>query len=125
MVLLFLIAMVRDKWSLLAMAFRKKELMSESLSVVDILNQYGFATLAAIAMGYFIYFIYRFTTENLKKKLGEANTALIGLLDRIRMLDNDLIRLRSKLNTVLEIQENERRNDKSKESKRISKTPKE
>ena len=99
--------------------------MSESLSVVDILNQYGFATLAAIAMGYFIYFIYRFTTENLKKKLGEANTALIGLLDRIRMLDNDLIRLKSKLNTVLEIQENERRNDKSKESKRISKTPKE
>ena len=99
--------------------------MGESLSVVDILNQYGFATLAAIAMGYFIYFIYRFTTENLKKKLGEANTALIGLLDRIRMLDNDLIRLRSKLNTVLEIQENEQRNDKSKESKRISKPPKE
>ena len=81
--------------------------MAESLSVVDILNQYGFATLAAIAMGYFIYFIYKFTTENLKNKLGEANMALIGLLDRIRMLDNDLIRLRSKLNTVLEMQENE------------------
>ena len=95
------------------------------MSIVEILNQYGFATLAAIAMGYFIYFIYKFTTENLKKKLGEANTALIGLLDRIRMLDNDLIRLRSKLNTVLEIQENERRNDKSKESMRISKTSKE
>ena len=95
------------------------------MSIIEILNQYGFATLAAIAMGYFIYFIYKFTTENLKKKLGEANIALIGLLDRIRMLDNDLIRLRSKLNTVLEIQENERRNDKSKESKRISKTPKE
>ena len=86
------------------------------------MNQYGFATLAAIAMGWFIYFIYRFTTENLKKKLGEANTALIGLLDRIRMLDNDLIRLRSKLNTVLEIQENERKNaqnDKSETTKRI------
>ena len=95
------------------------------MSIVEILNQYGFATLAAIAMGYFIFFIYKFTTENLKNKLGEANIALIGLLDRIRMLDNDLIRLRSKLNTVLEIQENERRNDKSKESKRISKTSKE
>ena len=97
------------------------------MTVIEILNQYGFATLAAIAMGYFIYFIYRFTTENLKKKLGEANTALIGLLDRIRMLDNDLIRLRSKLNTVLEIQENERRNaknSKSKRTKRISKTSK-
>ena len=93
------------------------------MTVIEILNQYGFATLAAIAMGYFIYFIYKFTTENIKAKLGQANTALIGLLDRIRMLDNDLIRLRSKLNTVLEIQENEQRNDKSKESKRISKTP--
>ena len=84
------------------------------MSIIDILNQYGFATLAAIAMGWFIYFIYKFTTENLKKKLGEANTALIGLLDRIRMLDNDLIRLRTKLNTVLELQENERRNSKKK-----------
>ena len=95
------------------------------MPIIDILNQYGFATLAAIAMGWFIYFIYKFTTENLKKKLGEANTALIALLDRIRMLDNDLIRLRSKLNTVLELQENERRNVKSKESKRISKPSKE
>ena len=95
------------------------------MTIIEILNQYGFATLAAIAMGYFIYFIYKFTTENIKAKLGQANTALIGLLDRIRMLDNDLIRLRSKLNTVLELQENERRNIKSKESKRISKTPKE
>ena len=93
------------------------------MTIVEILNQYGFATLAAIARGWFIYFIYKFTTENLKRKLSEANTALIALLDRIRMLDNDLIRLRSKLNTVLEIRENEQRNDKSKESKRISKTP--
>jgi len=32
---------------------------------------------------------------------------LIALIDRVRMLDNDIIRLRSKLNTVLEIRENE------------------
>ena len=97
------------------------------MSIIDILNQYGFATLAAIAMGWFIYFIYKFTTEKLKRKLSEANIALIALLDRIRMLDNDLIRLKSKLNTVLEIQENERRNTKNskpKGTKRISKTPK-
>jgi len=97
------------------------------MSIIDILNQYGFATLAAIAMGWFIYFIYKFTTEKLKRKLSEANIALIALLDRIRMLDNDLIRLKSKLNTVLEIQENERRsakNSKPKRTKRISKSPK-
>ena len=93
------------------------------MSIIDILNQYGFATLAAIAMGWFIYFIYKFTTENLKKKLGEANKALIDLLDRIRMLDNDLIRLRSKLNTVLEIQENERRNAKNSKSETTKRIP--
>ena len=84
------------------------------MTVIEILNQYGFATLAAIAMGYFIYFIYKFTTENIKTKLGQANTALIGLLDRIRMLDNDLIRLRSKLNTILTIRENEKNNKRKK-----------
>ena len=37
------------------------------------------------------------------------NGVLIGLIDRIRMLDNDLIRLRSKLNTVLTIRENQKK----------------
>ena len=79
------------------------------MTIVEILNQYGFATLAAVAMGYFIYFIYKFTTENVKQKLSEANVALIGLLDRIRMLDNDLIRLRSKLQTARQIKENQKK----------------
>ena len=79
------------------------------MTIVEILNQYCFATLAAVAMGYFIYFIYKFTTENVKQKLSEANVALIGLLDRIRMLDNDLIRLRSKLQTARQIKENQKK----------------
>ena len=98
------------------------------MDIIEIIDKYGFATVAAAAMGWFIYFIYTFITTEIKVKLSEANGVLIGLIDRIRMLDNDLIRLRSKLNTVLEIQENEeneRRNDKSKKSKRISKTPEE
>ena len=93
------------------------------MDIVEILDKYGFVTLAAIVMGYFIYFIYTFITNEIKVKLSEANGVLIGLIDRIRMLDNDLIRLRSKLNTVLEIQENEKRNEKSRKSKRISKAP--
>jgi len=37
--------------------------------------------------------------------LGEANTTLIALIDRIRMLDNDLIRLNQKVNIVLMLRE--------------------
>ena len=79
------------------------------MDIVEILNQYGFATVAAIAMGYFIYFIYNYITGNIIEKLDKAHITTIALIDRIRMLDNDLIRLRSKLNTVLEMRENEQR----------------
>jgi len=75
--------------------------------IVEMLNQYGFATVAAIAMGYFIYFIYNYVTQNIIEKLDKAQYTTIMLIDRIRMLDNDLIRLRSKLDTILAMRENE------------------
>ena len=70
------------------------------MDIVTIVEQYGFPTLAAIAMGYFIFFVYSFITKEMKPKLGEASTVLIALIDRIRMLDNDLIRLKTKIDTV-------------------------
>ena len=82
------------------------------MTVLEILNQYGFATLAAIAMGWFIWFIYNFITKEVTSKLGEANKALIMLLDKIRRLDNDLIRIKSKLNTVLTLREEEKKKHK-------------
>lgn len=77
------------------------------MSIVEILNQYGFATLAAVAMGYFIYFIYTFVTEKIIEKLDGQMVTLVALIDRVRMLDNDIIRLRSKLDTILEIRAEE------------------
>ena len=49
------------------------------MPLLEILNQYGFATLAAIAMGWFIWFIYTFITQEVTKKLSEASGALIQL----------------------------------------------
>ena len=46
-----------------------------------------------------------------------ANRTLIALIDRIRMLDNDLIRLNTKLNMILEY-ERKQGNEKSKKDKR-------
>ena len=82
------------------------------MTVIEILNQYGFATLAALAMGWFIWFIYTFITQEVTKKLGEASTALISLIDKIRRLDNDIIRLRTKLNTIITLQEQEKNKNK-------------
>jgi|TARA_B100000768_G_C11014376_1_gene263399 uncharacterized protein with PQ loop repeat len=74
--------------------------------LVSVLQDYGFPMFAAVAMGYFIYFIYTFITTQIKVKLGQANTVLIALIDRIRMLDNDIIRLKSKVKTTIELKEN-------------------
>jgi len=76
------------------------------MDFVSILQDYGFPMVAAVAMAYFIYFIYTFITTEIKVKLGEANTVLIALIDRIRMLDNDIIRLKSKVKTTIELKEN-------------------
>ena len=79
----------------------------------------GFATVAAIAMGWFIYFIYNYVTGQIIEKLDKAQMTTIALIDRIRMLDNDLIRLRSKLNTVLEMRENEQKDNKRRKPDRV------
>ena len=78
-------------------------------TIIEIINQYGFATIAAVGMGWFIYFIYKYVTTQIKKKLGEMHTVLIALIDRVRMLDNDIIRLRSKVNNELELREKEKK----------------
>ena len=84
------------------------------MTVIEILNQYGFATLAAIAMGWFIYFIYTYITQEVTKKLSDASGAFIQLIDKIRRLDNDIIRLRSKVNTIITLQEQEKDKNKDK-----------
>ena len=82
------------------------------MPLLEILNEYGFATMSAIAMGWFIWFIYTFISQEVTKKLGEASTALIQLIDKIRRLDNAIIRLRSKLNTIITLREQENKKNK-------------
>lgn len=73
------------------------------MDVVELVNKYGFPIVAAAGMGYFIYFIYKWVTQEVKPVLSQASNILIHLVDRIRMLDNDLIRLNEKVDTVLQL----------------------
>lgn len=73
--------------------------------VANAINQYGFPIIAAFGLGYFIYYIWTWVTEQVDPVVNESHMTLIGLIDRIRMLDNDLIRLRTKLDMILQEQE--------------------
>lgn len=67
---------------------------------VELVNKYGFPIVAAGGMGYLIYYVWQWATTEIKPVLSEASTVLIALIDRVRMLDNDLIRLNQKINIV-------------------------
>jgi len=73
------------------------------MDVVELVNKYGFPIVMAVGMGYIIKYVWEWSTKEVKPVISEANTVLIALIDRIRMLDNDLIRLNQKVNTVLHL----------------------
>ena len=75
------------------------------MDIVELVNQFGLPIVIAGGLGYFIFFIWKFVTTQFKPKLGEAFGVLVALIDRIRMLDNDLIRLDQKLNVFIEMKE--------------------
>ena len=81
--------------------------------LADMINQYGFPIIAACGLGYFVYYVWTWVTTEIKPVLADANKTLIALIDRIRMLDNDMIRLTQKLNMLLE-QKDKQKNNKSK-----------
>ena len=94
--------------------------------IVNAINQYGVPTVTAVGMAYFIFFVWKFVTTNILPALGSASTTLIGLIDRVRMLDNDMIRLDQKINTIIEIQDqqndpfqkaNQKRKDRTQDEK--------
>tara|TARA_B100000519_G_scaffold197776_1_gene206118 strand:+ start:520 stop:750 length:231 start_codon:yes stop_codon:yes gene_type:complete len=69
------------------------------MDIVSMINDYGFPTVALFFLAYFIYFLWKFITTEITPKLSATSKTLIGLIDRVRMLDNDLIRLRTKVRT--------------------------
>ena len=77
--------------------------MIDSSELKILINQYGMPMIAAGGIGYFIYFVWKFVTENINGKLAEAKNTMLALIDRIRMLDNDMIRLEQKINTSIEM----------------------
>lgn len=77
------------------------------MDVVTAIKDFGFPIVAAVGMLYMIYFVWKTITEKIEVFLSETQTTLIGLIDRVRMLDNDIIRLQQKLDTAIEVKRKE------------------
>jgi hypothetical protein len=86
------------------------------MDIAQLIKDFGFPIVAAVGLGYFVFYVWTWATKQIDPVINDANITLIGLIDRIRMLDNDLIRLNQKLNMILEFQkrlENERKKNET------------
>lgn len=88
------------------------------MEIADLIANYGFPTVMVVGLGYFVYFVWNFISEHLDPATEKMHFQLIRVIDQMRMLDQDLIRLQQKVDVVLEYRENERK--KNQEDKRTS-----
>ena len=77
-------------------------------TLVQAINDFGFPVIAAGWLGYFVYYTWNWVVKEIKPVLDESTGTLIGLIDRIRMLDNDMIRLNTKIQMILQEQDEKR-----------------
>ena len=75
-------------------------------ALVANIQQFGFPIVALVGLGYFVWTT---ITKTISPAIKEMQFAIIKLIDQIRMLDNDMIRLQQKVNTVLQMKENDKK----------------
>ena len=82
------------------------------------IGEFGFPVIMALGMGYFIWYVWKVITIDIKPALGKLFASSIKLTDQLRMLDQDMIRLQQKINVVLEYREREKLLDDSGEEEK-------
>tara|TARA_Y100000385_G_scaffold250491_2_gene272566 strand:+ start:404 stop:712 length:309 start_codon:yes stop_codon:yes gene_type:complete len=82
--------------------------ISNDPTIVQLINDYGFPIVLAVGMGYFIYYVWQFISNELEPEIEKMHFQLIRLIDQVRMLDQDMIRLQQKVNVVLEYKERQK-----------------
>jgi len=96
------------------------------MDIVSLVEKFGFTTIMVVGLGYFVYYVWQTITNKIDPAVDEMKGTIIRLTDQLRLLDQDMIRLQIKLNTVLELKEQEvlkngrKKNDKTRTTTRRS-----
>ena len=83
------------------------------MDVTALIKDFGFPIVMAVGMGYFVYFVYQTIMLKVNPAIAQMKTTIIRLIDQMRLLDQDMIRLQEKVNTALAMQENEKQNERN------------
>ena len=77
------------------------------MDVVNLVEEFGYTTIMVVGLGYFVYFVWQTITTTIDPAISEMKNTIIRLTDQLRLLDQDMIRLQQKVNTVLKLKQNE------------------
>ena len=77
------------------------------MDIVLLVEKFGFTTIMVVGLGYFVYFVWTTITQKIDPAVSEMKKTIIRLTDQLRLLDQDMIRLQQKVNTVLKLKERE------------------
>ena len=78
------------------------------MDIVQVVSDFGFPVVMVMGLGYFVYFVWQTIMNKIDPAVQEMKTTIIRLTDQLRLLDQDMIRLQQKVNTVLELNESKK-----------------
>ena len=84
------------------------------MDIVQLVSEFGFPVVMVVGLGYFVYFVWQTVTNKIDPAVEQMKITIIRLTDQLRLLDQDMIRLQEKVNTVLELKEEENEQEKNK-----------
>ena len=83
------------------------------MDIVQVVSDFGFPVVMVVGLGYFVYFVWQTITNEIDPAVENMKTTIIRLTDQLRLLDQDMIRLQQKVNTVLELKEQDEKEKNS------------
>jgi len=78
------------------------------MDIVKLVSEFGFPVVMVIGLSYYVWFVWQTITNKIDPAVQEMKVTIIRLTDQLRLLDQDMIRLQIKINTVLELKQKNR-----------------
>ena len=87
------------------------------MDIGHLIADFGFPVVMVVGLGYFVYYVWQTITNTIDPSIQDMKKTIIRLTDQLRLLDQDMIRLQQKVNTVLELKEENKLNETKKENR--------
>ncbi len=77
------------------------------MDIVELIDKFGFTTVMVVGLGYFVYFVWQTITNKIDPAVDDMKKTIIRLTDALRLLDQDMIRLKEKVLTIEKLKDGE------------------